>query len=183
MVTHRAEPFDSIFVALSQVGRAGAVWIVLAAALSLGRRRLWPLAPVAVAILLAELVSTSIKLISGRRRPYVLEPEPAPLVGTHLDLTLPSAHAATSFAGALVLSLALRRWWAAASLFALAAGIAWSRVYVGVHYPSDVMLGALVGLAVAAATLGFTRPLVRRLRALRMPGAARRRSRRAKPPG
>lgn len=183
MVTHRAEPFDTIFVALSQVGRMGAVWIVLAAAIALGRRRLWPLLPVAAAILLAEVVSTAIKLLSGRRRPYVLEPEPAPLVGTHLELTLPSGHAATSFAGALVLSLAVRRWWATALLFALAAGVAWSRVYVGVHYPSDVLLGALVGLAAAAATLALAGPLVRRLRALLRPEAGRRRSPRVPPPG
>jgi undecaprenyl-diphosphatase len=180
---HRDEPLDTIFVALSQLGKAGAIWLLVAGALSIGGRRLWPLVPVAAAVLLAELVTTGLKLLSRRPRPFVTEPDPAPLVGTHLDLTLPSGHAATSFAGALVLAVAIRRGWATALLVALAAGVALSRVYVGVHYPSDVLAGAFVGIAAGAAVLALEPAAGPRLRALRMPGAGRRRSRRAQPPG
>jgi undecaprenyl-diphosphatase len=151
--------------------------------LTVGWRRLSPLVPVAAAILLAEVVTTGLKLLSGRPRPFVRTPDPAPLVGTHLDLTLPSGHAATSFAGALVLALAVRRRWATAVLFVLAAGIAASRVYVGVHYPSDVLAGALVGVAAAAAVLAVAPRVGPRVRSLRTPGADPPRSRRAPPPG
>jgi membrane-associated phospholipid phosphatase len=68
---------------------------------------------------------------------------------------MPSGHAATSFAGAVVLTYLLPR--AAPFLFLLAAAIAFSRVYVGVHYPSDVVAGAALGAAVALAALVLVR--------------------------
>ena len=57
--------------------------------------------------------------------------------------SFPSGHAATSLAGAVVLSFGLRR--TAPALLALAAAIAYSRVYVGAHYPGDVLAGLAMG--------------------------------------
>ncbi|HVM16021.1 MAG TPA: phosphatase PAP2 family protein [Gaiellaceae bacterium] len=168
-----------MFVGLSQLGDAGLIWLLLAAALTIGWRRPGPLVLTSIALLGAGVVANALKLLSGRTRPYVAEPEPPPLVRTHLDLTFPSGHSATSFAAALVLALVIGRRVPAVALFALAAGVAWSRVYVGVHYPSDVLLGSLLGLAIGGATFA----LAPRVRALRRPAAVPRRSRRAPPPG
>ena len=67
----------------------------------------------------------------------------------------PSGHAATAFAAVLVLGLAYRRWWVlsliGASLIAL------SRVYLGYHYPSDILGGAILGSGVGAASLRLDR--------------------------
>jgi undecaprenyl-diphosphatase len=134
---------------------------------------------VSLALLGSGALANGMKFLSGRSRPYVFEAEPPPLVRTHLDLTLPSGHAAMSFAAALVLAFLVRRRDAAAAFLLLAAGIAWSRVYVGVHYPSDVLLGGMLGLGVG----GLTVALVPRVRALRRPGAGPPRSPRAQPPG
>jgi undecaprenyl-diphosphatase len=68
---------------------------------------------------------------------------------TVLDIAFPSGHASTSFAGATVLALALPR--LAVAFYALAALVSLSRVYVGVHYPLDIVAGALLGLAVGLA--------------------------------
>ena len=77
-------------------------------------------------------------------------------MGAH-GYSLPSGHAATAFAGAVALSYLWRR--AAPLFFLLAAAIAYSRVYVGVHYPGDVLLGAAIGAAVGAAWVyGLTSP-------------------------
>ena len=90
-------------------------------------------------------VNTAIKFAVRRPRPQI--PGLPPLQGTTTGLSFPSAHAATSFAGALVYR---RRGLPAAPLYGLAGGMALSRVYLGVHYPSDVVAGAVLGTALAA---------------------------------
>jgi undecaprenyl-diphosphatase len=137
-------------------------------------RRPWIFPLVVAGSFLADLITLGIKVITDRSRPYVDHPEPEPLLDTALDLSFPSGHAATAFAAATLLAGLAPRF--AVPLFALAAAMAWSRVYVGVHYPLDVLAGAILGAAVGL-TLLFA------ARALRWPAAARRRSRQALPPG
>ncbi|MGE0025577.1 MAG: phosphatase PAP2 family protein [Thermoleophilia bacterium] len=84
-----------------------------------------------------------------RPRPFDAHPgEVVTLVSRTADPSFPSDHAAASVAIAVVLFLAHRRLGAAA--LALAGLVCISRVYVGAHYPGDVLAGALIGTAVAA---------------------------------
>jgi membrane-associated phospholipid phosphatase len=108
------------------------------------RRRAWRRATAAVAC--AYVLNTALKLAFRRPRPSL--PGLPPLAPTPTALSFPSAHAATSFAGALAYA---RLGLPAAPLYALAGGLAISRPYLGLHYPSDVLAGALLGTAVAAA--------------------------------
>ncbi len=93
-----------------------------------------------------------------------------PLLGGTIGSSFPSGHAATSFAGAVVLVLLVRR--AVPLLFVLAAAVAFSRVYVGVHYPLDVLAGAVLGTTVALAFAAILRAPLRPSEALRRSGAA-----------
>jgi membrane-associated phospholipid phosphatase len=131
----------------SRLGEHGAVWLAigaLGAAADPPRRARWRAASRVVAG--SYLLNSAVKLVVRRRRPR-LGGLPA-LVSTPTQLSFPSAHAATSFAGALCYSrLGLPR----APLYALALALSASRVYLGVHYPSDVLAGALLGTATAAA--------------------------------
>jgi membrane-associated phospholipid phosphatase len=110
-------------------------------------RRPWLFFDVALADLAGQLISYGLKLGIGRERPSVAYADPRPLVHAPHDGSFPSGHATVSFACATVLSFYAPR--AAPAFFVLAAAIAWSRVYVGVHYPLDVLGGAVLGVGIA----------------------------------
>ena len=110
-------------------------------------RRPWLFLDVALADLAGQLISYGLKLGIGRERPNVAYADPKPLVHAPHDGSFPSGHATVSFACATVLSFYAPR--AAPAFFLLAAAIAWSRVYVGVHYPLDVLGGAVLGVGIA----------------------------------
>ena len=126
----------------SRLGEHGAVWVALGlagAALEAPERRArWLRASVAVAATYA--VNTALKSAVRRERPQLAGLPP--LTATPTRLSFPSAHAATSFAGA---RLYTRLGLPGGPLYALAAGLALSRLYLGVHYPSDVLAGAALG--------------------------------------
>ena len=179
IVTHRAEPFDAIFVALSWVGTFGAVFLALALALAVLRRRPGILLAVLAAVLAGEGIVRVLKPAIGRARPPVAFAEPPTLVHLPHDASFPSGHATNAFACATVLALAAPR---LAPLFALlAVSVAFSRVYVGVHYPADVAAGALLGFALGLAVALAAGRLSGR--GLRSPRAGRRGSLRSPPRG
>ena len=174
---HRVAWLDPVFVALSIVGYAGLVWVALAPALAAWARR--PVLGLTLAttgaVWTADLVAMVLKAAFERPRPFETLAHADPLLSATLGASMPSGHAATSFAGAVVLTALLRR--GAPAFFLLATAIAFSRVYVGVHYPLDVLAGAVLGAAVGAAVALFV------LRTPRLTSGALRRSGEAPPQG
>jgi membrane-associated phospholipid phosphatase len=170
VVEHRVGWLDPVFVALSAVGYAGLVWIGLAVVVALATKRsLLLVVPLtAVCVWGADLLTLGLKAATDRARPFDAVADPEPLLTGTLGSSLPSGHAATSAAGAVVLAAFAPR--AAAAFALLALGVAFSRIYVGVHYPADVLLGAAIGAAVALVVLRLRRPL-------RLEGSPPRRSR------
>jgi undecaprenyl-diphosphatase len=136
---------------LSKIGTHGIVWFVLAVAVALLLRNAWAFVVVAAAVLAADGLAGIVKLAVGEKRPH----EPDPLVAIPHSHSFPSGHTATSFAGATALSLLYPR--GTPAFFLLAAAIAYSRLYVGVHFPLDIVGGAVIGVATALLLLAAAR--------------------------
>jgi len=125
----------------SRLGQRGGIWLAIGAtgcALDRPRAASWRKATFRIAGVYA--LNTALKLAVRRRRPELAE-LPA-LTDTPTQLSFPSAHASTSFAGA---RLYARLGLPAPALYALAVSLSLSRLYLGVHYPSDVLGGAALG--------------------------------------
>jgi undecaprenyl-diphosphatase len=142
---HGDPAVERAVVRFSRLGEHGAVWLAIGVtgqAVDRPRRAAWRRATHAV--LATYALNTLLKLVLRRGRPRL--PGLAPLIGTPTALSFPSAHASTAFAGARAYS---RLGLPAPPLYGLAAALAGSRLYLGVHYPSDVAAGAVLGTAVA----------------------------------
>jgi undecaprenyl-diphosphatase len=149
---------NEVFVWLTKIGTHGLVWLALGLALSVVRRRALPFVLVALAVLASDGLAGLVKAAVGENRPT----EPDPLVTIPHSHSFPSGHTATAFAGAMMLSYLVPR--AAPAFFTLAAAIAYSRLYVGVHFPLDVVGGAVIGVATALLLLAVARRRSVRLR-------------------
>lgn len=135
---------------LGKAGNNGGVWVgigVVLAVLDGSNREAWlicaALGPVAIAL------NYLVKLIVRRPRPELAGLPP--LGGAPSSLSFPSAHATSSFAVATAMTR-VEPWGALA--FALAFALALGRPYLGMHYPSDVIVGAILGIG-----LGLVVPL------------------------
>jgi membrane-associated phospholipid phosphatase len=134
--------------AFSKTGEHAALWLAVGAtgiALDPARRTQWQKATAGVAA--AYVLNTAVKVVARRPRP-VLDDLPQ-LIKTPTKLSFPSAHASSSFAAARGFAPLLG---GKRSIYPVATAMAASRVYLGVHYPSDILAGALLGTLVGGAT-------------------------------
>jgi undecaprenyl-diphosphatase len=145
-----APAVERLAILLGRSGNNGGIWVAIGVVLALldsSNRESWlicaALGPIAIG------VNYLVKLAVRRPRP-VLEGL-SPLGGAPSSLSFPSAHATSSFAVATAMT---RVEPVAALAFLLAAALALGRPYLGMHYPSDVLAGALLGVA-----LGLIVPL------------------------
>lgn len=89
-----------------------------------------------------------LKRIFNRPRPYVTYPDLKNL-GTEKSLSFPSGHTSAAFSVATSLSLNFPKWYIIAPVYGWAAMTGYSRMYLNVHYPSDVLAGAVLGSGTA----------------------------------
>lgn len=100
-----------------------------------------------VSIALTTVISTGMKFAVGRQRPFAAYPQLFHAKSDVGPYSFPSAHSAFAFSTATTATLCFPKWYVALPAYAWATGAAWSRLHNGVHYPTDVIMGALIGSA------------------------------------
>lgn len=137
--------FNPYMIFLSEIGNSGLIWFVLGMVLLVGRKYRWLGVAVLLALAISVVVGNGIlKPLAARLRPGTVFPWMPMLISLPTDYSFPSGHTFASFAAATAIFCRSRKAGSAALL--LAAGIGFSRLYLFVHYPSDVLAGVLLGI-------------------------------------
>ena len=152
VVAHRLPLLNQPMVVLSHGGAL--VWATIAVILGFVFRRRWPaIFQVTLAIGLAALLTDSVaKPLIARHRPFVSYTDFEVMAGRQRSGSFPSTHAAGAFAAAFAMSRVFPE--IRAAFWVMAGLVAFARVYVGVHYPLDVIGGAIIGLTSAVFAIG-----------------------------
>lgn len=140
---------DAVLATVTTLGDMGFIWFVVAlTAIALKKHRVFGIA-IIVAIGLAYVIGDlGLKHLFERSRPFLVDPTLATsLIELPTSFSFPSGHTSSSFAAATVLCLTpfVHRWFKPAAALG-AVSIAFSRLYLSVHYPSDVCAGAILGI-------------------------------------
>lgn len=154
---HHYPALDLIMAGLSDVTRAGVFWMALAVLIGLLHPSRWAaVVHVVLAVLIAYLLADYVaKPLFNRARPFETYADTRVYGYKPTTRSLPSGHAANAIAAAYTLTRLAPE--GRAIFWTLAIVVAFSRVYLGVHYPADVVLGGLLGLATAWFVVGRTR--------------------------
>ena len=141
----RTPAADAFFVWYTQLGNGGLVWIALSLILVLfGRTRKAGMLALAAMLLGFVCCNLTVKPLVSRIRPWLVVEGLRTLVAEHDPNSFPSGHTCAAFAAAGIWWRSLPRSWGGTAL-ALAVLMGVSRLYVGVHFPCDVLAGALLG--------------------------------------
>lgn len=107
---------------------------------------------IGTSVIASGLFTIGIKATVNRARPYDAYPDKITPYALESSASFPSGHTSTAFALATSLTLECPTWYVAVPSFAWASAVGYSRMNLGVHYPSDVVCGALLGVATSYLT-------------------------------
>ena len=160
MIQNLRTPIGDVVVPLiTRLGDAGIIWIILTVLLLIIPKTR-KTGVIMLAALLADvlLCNVVIKNLVARTRPYEVVDGLKLLIEKQSDYSFPSGHTGSSFASAIVLWKELPGKYGVMALI-VAVLIAYSRLYVGVHYPSDVLAGVVIGTVLALVSVWLVKKI------------------------
>ena len=153
----RAGWLDPIMKFITYLANGGALWIAICVLLLILKKTRTTGLVCSISLASTFLLNNIIlKNVVARTRPYEAIEELNRIIGAQSDYSFPSGHSGASFAVAVVIFMEMPKKYGVPALI-LAALIALSRLYVGVHYPSDVIAGILTGTVYAVITVTIYR--------------------------
>lgn len=139
---------DAVMPVITKLGNAGIFWILLAVVLLCFKKTRRAGVTMGISLIFGlVLCNLTIKPLVARIRPYDFDTSIKLLIPPEHDFSFPSGHTIASFEGAVSLFIYHKKYGIAA--IALACVIAFSRLYLMVHYPTDVITAVILGIAVA----------------------------------
>ena len=143
----RCGALDFIMLFFTRLGDKGAVWLLSGVILFASRQYRKRGFDIIAVVFICGCCSELLKPVFMRPRPFAVMEQMAVLVAAPTTWSFPSGHACAAFAAALAYAKGVKK--LAAPAYALAVLISFSRLYVGVHYPTDVIGGLVIGIGCA----------------------------------
>lgn len=116
---------------------------------------------IAGALIINTAITQGLKYTINRNRPYEDYPTIINPYTIEKDASFPSGHTSTAFALAASVSMQNKKWYVVVPAYAWAASVGYSRMYLGEHYPTDVLAGAAIGIGSAYLSNWLTKKLIR----------------------
>lgn len=139
---------DNVMVIITKLGNAGWFWIVLAVILMVYKKTRKCGILMLISLLTGLLIgNVALKNIIARQRPCWIDPNITLLIPNPTDFSFPSGHTLASFEAATMIFLHNKKYGTLA--LGLAILIAFSRLYLFVHFPTDILGGAILGTAIS----------------------------------
>ncbi len=139
---------DTIFVYITYLGEVGFIWILLSLLMLISKKyRIYGFLSLMALLFTFLIGEVGLKNIIARERPFVADPSITLLLHAPSSFSFPSGHSGSSFTAATIIYFANKKLGICAYILAFL--IAFSRVFLHVHYPTDVICGAVLGIIVA----------------------------------
>lgn len=147
-----ASPFmDFIVPKITALGNGGFIWIAIGVCLLITKKYRKTGIFVLVGLLIGLIIGNGIvKNVVARPRPCWINPDFPLLIPCPTDFSFPSGHTQSSMIAATILTMANKKW--GYVVIPLAVLISLSRLYLYVHFPSDILAGAIMGITIGAVT-------------------------------
>ena len=154
---------DVVMPFITSLGDVGFIWILISVILLFFKKTRKLGIQLLISILFAYVIYQLIlKPVIARPRPFTQNPVVELLIKAPKDFSFPSGHTACGFSFVIILFLAKNKWWIPSLI--LACLIGFSRMYLYVHFPTDVLCGALCGIIFGAISYYFSSKMLEKIK-------------------